>query len=273
MVVPAFNETASILEQSLGSIGTQTFVDFECIVVDESTVSASARACAAICSRDERFRHVRPRARLGLAGSLNLGIALARGELVARFDSDDVCTSRRLELQVAYMDAHPEIGVLGGGLEIMNEAGVPLSYRHYPTEHAAIERQIHSTTPIAHPTVMVRKHLLETYGGYDPTFRFAEDLDLWLRLMNHEVRFANLKSILVRYRQDHTRRQTSHWHFNVRARRRNLAMHRLPRRLLGICAISVWARLPAGVQEALFKALLLRRSPNVEHNIPAAVHE
>ena len=80
VIVPAFNESVTVLEESLASLMDQTFDDFECIVVDESTHPDLAQACESICARDARFRYVHPSQRLGLPGSLNLGISIARGE-------------------------------------------------------------------------------------------------------------------------------------------------------------------------------------------------
>jgi glycosyltransferase involved in cell wall biosynthesis len=258
-VVPAFNEPADVLQASLDSVAAQTLTDFECIVVDESTQPEAADACRALCGRDTRFCYIHPEQRIGLAASLNLGISMARAPLIARFDSDDICMPDRILRQVSYMDAHPEVGVVGGGLEIMGEDGVTLAFRGYPTDHAVIERKLQTTTPIAHPTVMLRKALIEQHGGYDPDFRFAEDLDLWLRLANRGVRFANLSEVLVRYRQQQTNRNPRHWEFNLRARKRNFATRQLARRLLGICVMSVWGRLPVSLQRKVFQSLLLRR--------------
>jgi glycosyltransferase involved in cell wall biosynthesis len=260
VVIPAFNEPSDVLALSLGSVYAQTFTDFECIVIDESTDPASAAACRDFCAQDKRFRYVHPESRLGLAASLNMGISLAQGELIARFDSDDVCMPNRLALQVGYMTAYPNVDVVGGGLEIISDAGKTLAFRDYPEDHATIERRFQTTTPIAHPTVMVRKHIFDRHGGYDPSFRFAEDLDLWLRLLNQGVRFANLKEVLVRYRQQNTRRNPVHWRYNLRARTRNFSMRELPMRLVGICAMAVWGSLPVGVQERVVYGLLLRRS-------------
>lgn len=259
VVVPAFNEPPHVLEQSLDSVATQTFRDFECLVIDESTQPESRDACIAMCARDPRFRRIQPPKRIGLAASLNLGITQARGELIARFDSDDLCLPNRLEQQVAFMDGHPEVGVLGGGLEIMDEAGHTLAFRSYPTNHEAIERRLHFTTPVAHPTAMLRRHAVLQLGGYNTSFRFAEDLDLWLRMINQGVRFANLPEVLVRYRQQHTRRNPLHWRFNLRARTHNLRWRQLPLRMLGLCAIGLWTAVPDGLQERVFHGMLLRR--------------
>jgi glycosyltransferase involved in cell wall biosynthesis len=258
-VVPCFNEAPDILAQSLGSVAAQDCPDFECLVIDESINPASKKAVAAFCGSDPRFRHIIPPQRIGLAASLNLGIAEARGEYIARFDSDDICLPRRLSLQLAAMEADPLVDVLGGGLEIMDRDGQTLAFRDYPLDHRTITRQFHSTTAVAHPTVLMRRAAVQAVGGYDPEFRFAEDLDLWLRLLNNGARFANLSQTLVRYRQQSTSRNPDHWRYNLKARRKNFAGSFALRRLAGIGMITVWIHTPIIVQKAVFKLLLLRK--------------
>jgi glycosyltransferase involved in cell wall biosynthesis len=259
LVVPSFNEAPEIVRASLASVRAQTMVDFECIVIDESINEARARACREACEADPRFYYVHPSERLGLPRSLNLGIARARAPLVARFDSDDLCQPDRLAQQVAFLDAHADVGVLGGALEIIDEGGMPVGLRHYPAAHAEIARRMQMTTALAHPTVMFRRALVERHGGYDASFRFAEDLDLWLRWLNAGVRFANLPQVLVRYRQQVTRRNPRHWRFNLRARTHNFAPSYLLRRTAGIGCIAVWSAVPGALQESIFRALILRR--------------
>lgn len=257
VIVPAFNEPVEILEESLTSLMNQTFGDFECIVVDESTQPELAQACERICARDSRFRYVHPAQRLGLPGSLNLAISMARGELLARFDSDDVCLSERLAVQVSFMDKHSEVGVVGAGLEIINENGLPTAVRHYPQSFAEIARKLQFTTSLAHPTVVYRASIVKSHGAYDTSFRYSEDLDLWLRWLNKGVIFANVPDVLVKYRQTQTQRNRNHWRFNLRARLRNFAPSLLFLRLAGIACIGTWSVLPPFLQEIVFRFLML----------------
>lgn len=260
VVVPSFNEDTHIVRVSLESIRAQTFADFECIVVDESTRPELAEACRAVCAEDPRFVYIHPTERLGLPKSLNLAIGKARGQLIARFDSDDVCTPERLALQAAFLQSHPEISVVGGALDIINSEGKFLAHRRYPETSIEIAKGMQLTTTLAHPTVMYRKEAIERHGGYNPEFRFAEDLDLWLRWMNAGLHFANLAQVLVQYRQDNTRRDQSHWRFNLRARTSNFSAQHLVRRAIGIACIAAWVAMPNVAQEQIFKALILRRS-------------
>jgi glycosyltransferase involved in cell wall biosynthesis len=257
VLVPAFNEPVETLEESMSSLMNQTFCDFECIVVDESTLPESAEVCERICARDARFRYIHPAQRLGVAGSLNLAISMARGELLARFDSDDVCLSERLAVQVAFMDAHPEVGVVGAGLELIDEKGRSTAVRRYPQSFAKIARQLQFTTTLAHPTVMYRASIAKAHGVYDPSYMYSEDLDLWLRWLNKGIVFANVPDVLVKYRQAQTLRDRKHWKFNLRARIRNFGPRFFFRRLAGIACIGTWSILPPSIQDKVFRSILL----------------
>jgi glycosyltransferase involved in cell wall biosynthesis len=249
---------------SLESIRNQTFSRFECIVVDESTIPELAKACQSVCAEDPRFIYVHPAERLGIPKSLNLAISQARSGLIARFDSDDVCAPERFALQVAFLEAHPEISVIGGALNIISDDGQVLAHRRYPEDSDKIAQGMQLTTTIAHPAVMFRREAIEQYGGYNPEFRFSEDLELWLRWLNAGLRFANLPQALVQYRQNHTRRNQRHWYYNIRARTSNFSSNYLILRILGIACIATWAILPNIFQEQIFKFLILyRRSQGV----------
>jgi glycosyltransferase involved in cell wall biosynthesis len=258
IVVPTFNEPLHTLKESFESISSQTYGDFECIVVDESTDPNSAKDCRDLSAGDRRFRYIHPKTRIGLAESLNLGISIATAELVARFDADDICLPNRLELQVHFMEESPQIGVLGGELEIIGNQGELLGRRSYPREHSAIARAFQWTTPVAHPTVMFRRGVIEKFGGYDPTFKCAEDLELWLRLLGQEVQFANLGEPLAKYRQPRAIRAPAHWKSNVRARIRNFQSTYLLQRICGIIAISAWSTMPPRLQERVFRQLMIK---------------
>lgn len=261
IIVPTFNESPETLKASLESVARQSFADFECLLIDESTDLASKEFAAGFCASDPRFRHILPPDRLGLAGSLNLGIHQARAPIIARFDSDDICVPNRLELQIAALDNDPELTVLGGGLEIIDDQGKTLAFRAYPQSHDKIAKAMQFTTPIAHPTAAMRKSAVVIAGSYDAGFRYAEDIDLWLRILNLGGRFGNLPETLVRYRQNSVLRSRDHWRFNLRARRKNCSQPYMVRRLLGLMIVGVWSRLPAWFQQASFRGLLLRAKP------------
>ena len=257
VVVPSFNEDPKVVRTSLESIRNQTFENFECIVVDESSNPMLAEACRCICAEDSRFIYINPSHRLGLSKSLNLAISQARGEFIARFDSDDVCMPQRLALQVAYLQSHSEISVVGGALKIINESGEMLAHRRYPLSSAQVAKGMHFTTSIAHPTVMFRRKAIENFGNYNPDYRFSEDLELWLRWLNAGLLFANLEQVLVLYRQNNSRRNQLHWRYNLNARVSNFSSSHFFLRTLGIVCIATWAMLPHFIKINIYKIFIL----------------
>lgn len=258
LLVPCFNEDLGILEESLYSLKNQFFKDFECILIDESTVQNVAKACRSFCNDDLRFTYVHPPKRIGLAGSLNLGIEMARGVYIARFDSDDICNPDRLALQVDFLDKNEEIGIVGSAIEIVDAEGRFLMQRDYPLKHVDIEKKFIFSNALAHPAVMFRKSLLTISGdAYDSKFRYAEDLEFWLRLLNHKVKFANLPNPLVKYRQQQTNRSKDNWKYNVKARIKNFSSPYKFLKILAILGILFWMILPAKIQRALFKVIQL----------------
>lgn len=256
IIVPSFNELPAIMQESLSSIANQTFTNFECIVIDESTDVALATACRNKCAEDSRFIYVRPEKRLGLPGSLNLGLQLARAQWVARFDIDDICMPERLASQMAFLDRNPSVDVLGGAMEVMDESGEPIAYRRYPRTHDEIEKRIHFATPLGHPAVIFRRHTVMDAGGYNASLRFAEDLDLWLRLLNRGATFANLEDCLIRYRQHEPRRQFRHWSSNLSVRIANLRKRHILRRIAGMAFILVWSLTPPILQKTVYSKLV-----------------
>ena len=260
-IVPCFNENIEILKTSLNSVRDQSFKNFECIVIDESTNQEVAEACSKFCEADPRFIYIHPEKRLGLAASLNMGIQKAKGALIARFDSDDICHLDRLSKQVNFLNMNPEVSVLGSAIEIIDEGGKLISFRAYPLSHANIEKKFVFSSALAHPAVMFRKKILgDGDRVYDPSFIFSEDLDLWLRLLNKGVKFANLSDALVQYRQHHTSRHKNHWKFNIKARLSNISRPYPIRKLISISGIWVWSHLPRGLQQFLFSHIQLRRA-------------
>lgn len=131
---------------------------------------------------------------------LNRCLHEARAELVARQDADDISEPDRLEKQVAFMTAHPEVTVLGTQLAVIDEKGHLLGYRRYPCDHDSIVAAMRMWNPIANPSVMFRRQAVLEVGGYHHAYPPCEDYELWCRLAKQGTRFANLSEALVCYR-------------------------------------------------------------------------
>jgi len=258
IIVPVFNEPPDVIEASLKSLFKQTFRNFECIVVDDSTDEICTNFCKQLCSQDSRFIYVKPPKRLGLAASRNLSLNMARADLIAKFDSDDISMPDRLAQQLEFLSKNKDVDVLGGAVEVVDDSLNRLGFKFYPKTHDEIVKKSHFINPLAHPTVMFKRDLVLNVGGYDTTFKYAEDLELWLRLINKGIKFANLDKILIQYRQSTLNRAHVNWRFNLKARIKNFKLNYFIRRVSGIVMIGCWAFLPKKIYEFIYKALMLR---------------
>ena len=199
VLMPVYN-AARYVAEAVESILGQTFADFELLIVDDGSTDRSRAILERYQARDERIR-LTSRPNTGYAVALNELLGLARGELVARMDADDVALPQRLARQVDYLRAHPDVVCVGTAVHFIDEAGRFLRDGHPGMDHEAIqERALAGDCPLNHPSVMMRRAALEAVGSYHPEFEPAEDLDLWLRL--GEVGFlTNLPEVLMKYRQ------------------------------------------------------------------------
>lgn len=206
--MPVFNGE-KYLAAAIESVLAQTFADFEFIIVDDGSHDRSAEIIRAYQARDERIRFIRLERNLGGARARNHAITLSSGELVAIMDCDDVSFPERLEKQVEYLRNNPAIGVLGTGTQAVDEDLQPLYPFKLPERHALIAFNLFVGSFLIHPSIMIRRELLESVGGYEPSRRTAVDTELWSRLM-WRTRFANLPETLLLYRrhpaQHHTTR-------------------------------------------------------------------
>jgi glycosyltransferase involved in cell wall biosynthesis len=196
-ILMAVRDGARYLDEALRSIIGQSFADWEFIVVDDGSTDDSAAILERHRHADARLRVVTQPA-LGLAASLNRGLRMARGTYVARMDADDVSRPDRLAVQVALMDARPELGLCGTWIETFGTG--PSSVRQYPVDDASIRSWMLFESVLAHPSVMLRRNLFERHGlEYDGTMFPADDYDLWVRASRY-MTLANVPQALLRYR-------------------------------------------------------------------------
>ncbi len=182
---------ASILEQSLREL--------ELIIVEEPSSASAGELLRRF--DDPRIRHLSHETRTTLVEQRNRGIEHARAELIAVLDADDVAEPTRLAEQVAFMQEHPEVGVLGTQLRLIDPAGETIGFRRYPVEPRAVTAALERYNTIGQPSVMYRKSVVQAAGGYRYSrYPATEDYELWCRLGSAGVQLANLERALVRYR-------------------------------------------------------------------------
>lgn len=196
VLLPVYNTPEPYLRECVEGILAQTFGDFELIIVNDASPDANVEKVVKSYD-DPRIRYYRNEKNLGISETRNRLIDLAEGKYLAVHDHDDVSMPDRFEKQVAYLDAHPEVGVLGTAhIEIPKNKVVS-----HPLTNDEIEEALMFDCPLIHPSVMMRKSvLIETGVRYDKAFFSTEDYDLYLHLIG-KTKFANLPEVLFKYRK------------------------------------------------------------------------
>jgi len=204
VLMPVYNRE-DLVREAIESVLRQDFSDFEFIIINDGSADNTDQVIRSFS--DERIRYFTNDLNLGIARSRNKAFSLSKGTYIAVMDSDDVCHPGRLAAQVGYLDEHPDIGVLGTAAQVIdrnNRKGV--IYR-MPSMHHMIKWEMPFRSPFVHPSVMIRRPLLEQANGYDVERDTVVDYELWVRLRNF-TRFANLDDVYIFYR--HHERNITH---------------------------------------------------------------
>ncbi len=208
------------VRETVASVLAQTHADFQFLIIDNASRDNTRNIIEAF--GDERIELVALPQDMGQTGALNLGLARAESEYVARLDADDVCLPTRLERQLAFLDAHPDVALVGTQAQNIDQHGNPLHVTDFPLEHDAILGFMPITNPIVHPSVMFRLSAVRDVGGYDGTISYAQDLALWIALAE-KYRLANLPEALLKLRL-HPGQETRNAALRTRRLRDNLAL-------------------------------------------------
>lgn len=199
VVTPVRNGEAFI-QDAVESILQQTLTDYEYIIVDHCSTDHTGEILQRLAAVDPRIQVIRQDTG-DLSGARNTGWKAARGQYVAVQDADDISLATRLARQVAFLEEHRDIAVLGSAFQAMSSTGRLLPVTSAPLlTNDEIERSLPRGCPMAQPTVMIRRQALEAVGGYRVGFPAAADYELWMRLMENRFCFANLPDPLVYYR-------------------------------------------------------------------------
>jgi glycosyltransferase involved in cell wall biosynthesis len=197
VVMPVYNG-GRYLPEAIESILNQTFSHFELIIIDDGSIDNSWDILTTYAAQDSRIVLSRNPENIKLIKTLNRGLSLARGQYIARMDADDISLPERLERQVAYLQRHPEVGLLGTGYYRLNDEG-KRSLRQPPLTDTEIRWKLLFGNIWCHPSIMFRSQLFETGELVYRLFTHAEDYELWTRLLQHTCG-ATLRVPLVIYR-------------------------------------------------------------------------
>lgn len=190
------------LAEAIESILRQTFTDFEFLILNDGSSDRSREIIDDYALRDNRIRAIH-RENRGLIYSLNQLLREARAPIIARMDDDDVALPERFALQMDFLKANPDHGVIGAWTYDIDESGknIVIPEDGHPVTHAEVLEAIKDRTAVlCHPVVTYRRDIVEAVGGYHKAFHHCEDYDLWLRLAN-VTQIANLPKRLLQYRR------------------------------------------------------------------------
>lgn len=198
VLTPVYNTNPEHLGQCIESILNQTFTDFEFLILNDSPDNLDlGRLVESYAKRDSRIRYMKNEKNMGISATRNKLLKMAHGEYLAIFDHDDISVPTRLQQEVEYLDANPDVGVVSGWLQCF---GVEHNIFNNPESDIDIKTHLMHNCFVAHTASMIRKSVLDENNiEYEAFYSPAEDYRLWARLMD-VTRFHNIQQVLVLYR-------------------------------------------------------------------------
>jgi len=198
VIIPTYNRPG-LLRETLTSVAAQTFRDFEIIVVDDgSTVPGVNDVCQGFLQC--RYFH---QENAGRSAARNRGIAAATGDYVAFVDDDDLWKPEKLDRQVCFLDMHPDIGLVHGPVEVIDENGKSIGERMMATHpdwySGDVFRYLLVGCVVASPTPLMRRGVFDRCGLFDCNLNSSEDHEMWIRIA-YKYSFGYIPEVLAYYR-------------------------------------------------------------------------
>ena len=194
VLMPVYN-AAQHLREAIESILNQSFSNFEFLIIDDASADDSVDIIRSY--NDPRIHLVINEQNLGISATLNKGIEMSRTELIARMDSDDISYSDRLQKQFDYFQKHPDTVLVSTSVRMIAADDSPIE--DIQVTHNYNCYNLNFICAQFHPTIMYKRSVILSYGGY--TVRYSEDFDLWWRLMAGNNKIGHIDEILVDYRR------------------------------------------------------------------------
>lgn len=199
-VIMPFYNCEKFLDESIQSIINQTFRDFELIIINDASTDSSDKIVQKYLY-DKRIVYIKNNKNKQIVFNLNYGLNIAKSDIVARMDGDDISDIKRLELQYNYLLENQDIAVVGSFVKIIDENGNETGERKKFTDPATIKREFLIQSSLVHPSVMYRKNIVQKVGSYRQEFVLTEDLDLWYRIVYSGYKITNIPEFLLKYRE------------------------------------------------------------------------
>jgi len=197
-VLMSVYDSEKFLQEAIDSILTQTFTNFEFLIINDGSKDSSLKIIRSY--KDPRIRLI-SRANRGLTFSLNQGLEIAKGEYIARQDSDDISVPERLKKEVDYLDTHPSVALVGSNYTVIDDNGDTLTTTTVFTEPNDLKLTQITCNQYGHGSIMLRKSILKKTGLYDKSVGYVEDYDLWTRI-SRVADIANIEESLYLYRRN-----------------------------------------------------------------------
>lgn len=195
IIIPCYNTEKHLIE-CLNSIKAQTFTNFEIILINDGSTDGTEKLIKN--HSDLRIVYIKNDDNLGVAQSLNKGIALAKGKYILRMDADDTMHEERLQIQINFLENNNDYGLVGSWHNVTDPNGLPIQRIETHEDTDLISLAMLFYNPISHPTVMMRSELAKT-NPYNVEYIRCEDYELWFRLAK-QTKIKNIPKALVSYR-------------------------------------------------------------------------
>ena len=195
VILAVFN-SERFIEESIQSVLTQSYSDFELIIINDASTDGTPEIINQI--RDSRIILVTNEKNHGLAKNFNKGLDLAKGNFIARMDADDICHRDRFKKQISFFNKNPGVDVCGTWIQFFGHQNRVL---RNPLKHEDIKADLFFINNIIHPSVMFRREkFLENNLRYDENLVILEDYNLWIKAIECKLIFANIPKVLLKYR-------------------------------------------------------------------------
>lgn len=205
VVMPVHN-AGRYLELAVTSMLAQSHRNIELIVIDDHSTDSALSSLP----NDARIRLLSNATR-GLVAALNTGLSATQHQLIARMDADDIAHPKRLERQLNYLQQNPDIDICGCRVSMFADSQIGAGYKYYEnwinnlTEHSDIEREFFIESPIAHPSALFHRDVIDQIGGYRDG-DWPEDYELWCRALLAGLRFGKPTGDPLLHWRDHPER-------------------------------------------------------------------
>ena len=196
VVMPIYH-TEDYLHEAVSSILNQTVPDIELLAICDSSQD---EVISILKSFHDSRLYIYPLIKnTNVPEAMNYARQLVDGKYVARMDSDDISTPDRFEKEIAFLESHPDVGIVGGQIEYINPDGTHRQWFKLPTTYAGILLALPKYNPIANPTILMRSSLYKRTVWDSSSIHGAEDYDYWVRIAD-KTKICNLPDYVLKYR-------------------------------------------------------------------------